>query len=164
MRRPLLAFALLLAAATPAFAQPPSVRSVVVEPEAPGPLHFYGYGALACDAATLLLAAAADRVFLGTGGYLLCSPIVHAAHGNAGRSALSLGVRAAATTLIFTTVSDAKEGELAKLGVLAGLGAVSLLDAFVLGLDRHPEPRHRAFAPTVNMGGGMASFGVAGTF
>ena len=168
MKRATLLTTLATVLAGPAFAQAPAAgrKDVVVAPEGPTRLAWYGYGTLACDATAILLGAGAELVFLGTAGYLLCTPVVHAAHGNAGRSALSLGVRAATATVLYPLTDDAQRGDLANLGVLGGLAAVSLLDAGLLAWERRPDVsrRNSAWVPMLDLRAGRATIGVGGAF
>jgi hypothetical protein len=147
--------------------------------EPPRAKRWYGGYTLATDGAAVALAlggAALDRdgelLLVGSvGAYLLGGPIVHLAHGNPGRSLLSLGMRAGLpVTLAFLGVAAEGCGEGhdfcgyggALIGFGVGLVSAVVIDAAAIARDEvEPTP---AIAPALGVSREGAWLGATGTF
>lgn len=151
-------------------------------PPAPSPprvKRWYGAYTLATDGASLVLAVAGgvlDRegeglVMAGLGGYLVGGPIVHLAHGNPGRSLLSLGTRAGLpVTVAFLGVAAENcggRGDFCGLGgaiIGFGLGMVAAvaIDAAAIARDEVEPPV--TFSPVARVNPDGAWLGVVGAY
>jgi hypothetical protein len=155
---------------------------VVAPPDAslPRAKRWYGAYTLATDGAAVALAlggAALDRdgellLAASVGAYLVGGPIVHLAHGNPGRSLLSLGTRAGLpVTLAFLGVAAEGCGDGggdfcgyggALIGFGVGLVGAVVIDAAVIARDEvEPTP---AIAPALSVSREGAWLGATGTF
>ncbi len=159
----------------------PRVAPVVVPPDAIAARvkRWYGAYTLATDGAAVALAfggaalGGGEWLLAASGGaYVLGGPIVHLAHGNPGRSLLSLGTRAG-LPLMLAFVGVAAEncsngggdfcgygGALVGFGV-GMVGAVAI-DAAVIARDE--VERTPAFAPALSVSRERAWLGATGVF
>jgi hypothetical protein len=105
--------------------------------------------------------------------YALGGPIVHLAHGNWGRSAISVGARVALPIVglaIGANTDDGYDGSSGGSdrtgallgGVFAGMLAATMVDAALLAYE--PVDEGASVAPTVSVGKEHAFVGAAGTF
>ena len=104
--------------------------------------------------------------------YALGGPIVHMAHGNWGRSAISMGGRIALPIVGLAIGAHAQDSDYddggddradALLGgVFAGMLGATLVDAALLAYE--PVSESPAVAPTVSVGRDHAFIGATGTF
>jgi len=146
-------------------------------PAEPGPpQRWYGWQLLVADgsATGLVLMAAAmtdGDLPVGLGLLFYASPIVHALHGNPGRAAASLGLRALlpfAGGLIGMEASNCGllGGECKGLstGVAVGFATAALIDAGLLGweVDDARDADASPLRPAVQIGRSGAWLGVAG--
>jgi hypothetical protein len=113
----------------------------------------------------------APFLWLAAGGYVFGAPLVHVAHGNPGRAALSFGMRIGLPLAFFGTgylMEDCSRGKescgLVSLAIGMPLGMVTAitLDASVVARDTVKESF--AIAPTAILARNGASVGVAGRF
>jgi hypothetical protein len=151
---------------------------------------WYGWQTLATDGAAIasfVLAGTTDETSVlpavGLGAYLLGGPIVHAAHDNWGRAALSLGMRTVipvATGGLFFAANSCGENSsndpdsdadawcglgqaiAAVFGGLVGATVASALDASLLAWE--PEEPTPQVAPALGVTKTSAWLGVAGRF
>jgi hypothetical protein len=157
-----------------------SIAAAPSDASPPRATRWYGAYTLATDGAALGLAlggAALDRngealLAASVGGYLLGGPIVHLAHGNPGRSLLSLGTRAGLpVVLAFAGVAVAGCGEgdgdfcgygQALLGFGVGMVGAVVIDAAAIARDEvEPTP---ALAPALSVSRQAAWLGATGVF
>lgn len=105
--------------------------------------------------------------------YALGGPIVHLAHGNWGRSAISTGVRILLPIVGLAIGANADDGYDGSSGgtdrtgallggVLTGMAAATLVDAALLAYE--PVAESPTVAPMVNVGKDHAFIGATGTF
>lgn len=149
---------------------------------------WYGWQTLSTDGvaiASFVIAGATNEAnvlpAVGLGTYLFGGPIVHATHGNWGRSAASLGMRTAipvATGALVYAVNNCESPsnedagtdgwcELGRavgalFGGMVGATVAVALDASLLAWE-HEEPRPQ-FAPALGVTKTSAWLGVAGQF
>lgn len=152
---------------------------------------WYGWQTwLVFGGSSLLMAASATRAVavttpLSLGGFTLGGPIVHWAHGNVSKGFMSLGLNIGGLALGYALgagMACAVRCE-ERLFTVPGLGPVigsgvglltaSIIDATVLAYGPPEPPRESARAgqrrslallPTLDIGKGRASLGLAGTF
>jgi hypothetical protein len=150
------------------------VDGATAEPEPPQ--RWYGWQLLVADGSVtgLVLVSAAmtdGDLPVGLGLLFFASPIVHAVHGNPGRAAASLGLRALlpfAGGLIGMETSNCGllGGECKGLstGIAVGFATAVLIDAGLLGweVDDAHDPGASRLRPTVQIGRSGAWLGVAG--
>jgi hypothetical protein len=152
------------------------VDDASAEPEPPQ--RWYGWQLLIADGSAtgliLLAAEMTDGDLPGAVGLLLyASPIVHALHGNPGRAAASLGLRAVlpfAGALIGIEASNSGCGllggecEALPTGVVVGYALAVLIDAGLLAWEEDDAPDADAsrLRPAVQIGRSGAWLGVAG--
>ena len=135
---------------------------------------WYGWQTLASDGATLAASGITAVAIKGgtavpavilVSGYLIPPPIIHAAHGNGGAAAASLGLRVGLAGLGILTGAAIGDGMLGKFALVVVLGSVgalaaSVIDAAALGYEDRPSPSP---APSPQQSGlRVVSFG--GTF
>ena len=150
---------------------------------------WYGWQTLLTDAGSLLLIVAAAEsddsggyALAGAAGYLAGGPIVHAAHGHAGKAWGSLGLRAGAPlggALVGLAIGSASAGDCAgdlcglealafgAVGFIIGTGAAIVIDAAVIANEDVKVERPRAkftVAPSVAVTSKGAFTGLSGTF
>lgn len=177
----------------------PRATPVVVAAAPTTETSWYGWQTLIADGAALTLAGATlaasrtDLVSTGLGltslgAYALGAPIVHFAHGNAGRGFASLGIRTAApivsgvATGLLGVVLECAAGCGGEWGGAAGMligGAAGVavgvvgsvvVDAAVLAREDVPveKPREQSLRVVPNAGydpkRGAATFGLSGSF
>jgi hypothetical protein len=145
--------------------------------EAEPPQRWYGWQILIADgsATSLLLVDAAltdGEPALALGLLFYVSPILHAVHGNPGRAAASLGLRAllpfAGGMIAMESSNDCGllGGSCEGLGVGVGLGYATavLIDAGLLGWeeDDAPDADASSLRPAVDVGWNRVLLGVAG--
>lgn len=178
----------------PAPAPPPMAPPVALPPAAPPPVvadepeterRGYGGQTLLVDGVSLgLILLASDEssggalAAVGGLGYLLGPPFVHAAHGHAGKTFASFGLRVAlplAGGFVGCAAEGDSSGEYGCLGGAAvglGLGIIGaiILDAAVIANEdvpretpRRPEARLRLF-PRLTLTGQRGELGVLGRF
>ena len=111
---------------------------------------------------------------IGVLTYALGGPIVHMAHGNWGRSAISMGVRVASPIVGLAIGANAQNsnyddssggGDRAEAllgGVFVGMLAATLVDAALIAYE--PVSESPTVAPTVSLGKDHAFIGATGTF
>jgi len=168
----------------PAAPLPPMMVPMPAPPVADAPpmkSHWYGGQILLVDAVSIsvlvLGAGSSDTeglVWLGVGGYVLGGPIVHWAHGNAGRGFGSLGLRVGAPIVGAFAGAGTEDcsggGELcglagAAIGFLVGATAAIVIDSAALAYEDVPA-RTEAIRVVPNVGvsrNGM-SLGLNGSF
>ena len=146
---------------------------------------WYGWQTLTTDAASVTFLVgfgvaagrsnndATETVFASAcaGAYFLGGPIVHAAHGNWGRAAGSLGLRVGAPFvgsllgLVIASSTDSSFDDSAGMGAvgaLVGIGTAVVLDAAVLGYETvQDEP---VVMPAMSTGKNGTWVGVTGRF
>ena len=121
-----------------------------------GCAHHYGYQVAASDVVGWELVREGDRhdslalEIAGYGALIGGAPAVHAAHGNWGRAAISLGLRAGITAIAAGSGPDASEGTgdegpairgmVTALLVVAGILGVEAFDALALAYDPASDP------------------------
>jgi hypothetical protein len=145
--------------------------------EAEPPQHWYGWQILVADGSAtslvLLDAALTDgEPALALGLLFYVSPILHAVHGNPGRAAASLGLRAllpfAGGMIAMEASNDCGllGGACKGLGVGVGLGFATavLIDAGLLGWEEAdaPDADANSLRPAVQVGRNGVLLGVAG--
>jgi hypothetical protein len=109
---------------------------------------------------------------IGVVTYALGGPIVHLAHGNWGRAAISTGLRITLPVVGLAIGAnthdhdyDSNSGDVADAllgGVFAGMLAATLVDAALVAYE--PVSESPAVAPTVSVGRDHAFIGATGTF
>lgn len=153
--------------------------------------HSYGLQILGVDAAVIAGASLTKSSEVGVGGYLLGGPLVHLAHGHAGRALGSAALRAGLPlggALIGSAIGESRcdsetdpelfcgLGEVAA-GFIVGVATASIVDAAVLARDQVEVAPERtgliqvgrvSATPNViastSTGGKHLSLGVTGTF
>lgn len=163
----------------PASVPPPQSSRPAVGPDgAEAATEWYGWQTLLADGAAVTFTVMAAKepdstpfLMASAGTYLLGGPIVHAAHGNWGRAAGSLGLRLGlplAGGLAGAALAQCRQGEWfcgyaeVGMGTLIGIVAAVTIDASVLA--REPVTKAPALVPAVSVGRDRAWAGVSGTF
>lgn len=132
---------------------------------------WYGWQTLICDGASVVTAP----IGVGIGGYLLCAPIVHFAHGQPLAGIGSLGLRlgaplglAIAGGVLERGVSSGGTGRGyagAAVGFVLGIATAITLDAALLARKEVKNTEKKpTIVPTGNAQSGRIELGVAGTF
>jgi hypothetical protein len=135
---------------------------------------WYGAPALGVDAAAIGLGALSLRenspalAYSSLAAFALSAPINHALHGKWGRAGGSLLMRVTMPVLAGYTaalIPGACDRDCLGfyVGILAGMGAASAIDATAMSWEEVPEKQH-AITPVVAAGKGMAYVGASGVF
>jgi hypothetical protein len=164
---------------------PPPTQRVPPSPSGPKKPVWYGWQTLLVDGASVLALLGGITAPVGMVGYFVGGPIVHFAHGHVGKGLGDLGLRVGAPLLgglgavaILESGNGPPGGDSPAgpivfifLGVLAGAGVASIVDAAALGWEEVPVKPVQAVrvVPIVSMiheqnGGTRTSVGFSGGF